>query len=73
MDRDIVASMNITCKGWSRFCHPRGLPIEAVKWNMDFDKNPLILSRWKQVGKSPNEDDRTLDPRNITKKSEDIR
>jgi len=40
MDRDVVASMNIAYKGWSRFCHPRGLPEEAVKGNVD---KPLIL------------------------------
>ena len=40
MDRDVVASMNIAYKGWSRFCHPRGLPVEAVKRNVE---NPLIL------------------------------
>ena len=33
MDRDVVASMNIAHKGWSRFCHPRGLSDEAVKGN----------------------------------------
>ncbi|MDE1764012.1 MAG: transposase [Thaumarchaeota archaeon] len=25
MDRDVVAALNISYKGWSRFCHPRGL------------------------------------------------
>jgi putative transposase len=30
MDRDVVASLNISYKGWSRFCHPRGLPAEAM-------------------------------------------
>jgi putative transposase len=43
MDRDVVASLNITYKGWSRFCHPRGLPIEAMKGNEEFVSNPLIL------------------------------
>jgi putative transposase len=43
MDRDIVASMNIAYKGWSRFCHPRGLSVEAVKGNVEFVSNPLIL------------------------------
>jgi putative transposase len=43
MDRDMVASMNIAYKGWSRFCHPRGLPVEAVKGNVEFVSNPLIL------------------------------
>ncbi|SMH72363.1 protein of unknown function [Candidatus Nitrosotalea okcheonensis] len=40
MDRDVIASMNIAYKGWSRFCHPRGFPIEAVNGNVD---TPLIL------------------------------
>jgi hypothetical protein len=45
MDRDVVASMNIAYKGWSRFCHPRGLPDEAMKGNVILDKyqEPLIL------------------------------
>jgi putative transposase len=43
MDRDIVASMNIAYKGWSRFCHPRGLSVEAMKGNVVFVSNPLIL------------------------------
>jgi putative transposase len=42
MDRDVVASMNIAYKGWSRFCHPRGLPVEAVKGNVGLFE-PLIL------------------------------
>ncbi len=42
MDRDIVASMNVAYKGWSRFCHPRGLPEEAVKRNVG-TLQPLIL------------------------------
>ncbi|MDE1829367.1 MAG: transposase [Thaumarchaeota archaeon] len=42
MDRDVVASMNISCKGWSRFCHPRGLSDEAVKGNPD-NLQPVIL------------------------------
>ncbi|MHB8547251.1 MAG: RNA-guided endonuclease InsQ/TnpB family protein [Nitrosotalea sp.] len=42
MDRDAVASMNIACKGWSRFCHPRGLSEEAMKWNSD-NLPPIIL------------------------------
>jgi putative transposase len=40
MDRDVVASMNIAYKGWSRFYHPRGPPVEAVKRNVE---KPLIL------------------------------
>ncbi len=42
MDRDVVASMNIGYKGWARFTHPRGLPDEAMKGNVD-RLNPLIL------------------------------
>ena len=42
MDRDVVASMNIVHKGWSRFCHPGGLPDEAMRVNMD-NLAPLIL------------------------------
>ncbi len=29
MDRDVVASLNIAYKGWSRFTHPRGDTCEA--------------------------------------------
>jgi hypothetical protein len=47
MDRDIVASMNVAYKGWSRFSHSRGFLVEAVKENVDFSQ-PLIL-RWKLV------------------------
>ncbi|MEO9310170.1 MAG: hypothetical protein ABI337_07730 [Nitrososphaera sp.] len=43
MDRDVVASMNIACKGRSRLCHPRGIPSEAMSGNVGFDKNSLIL------------------------------
>jgi putative transposase len=42
MDRDVVASLNIAYKWWSRFCHPRGLPVEAVKENVGLFE-PLIL------------------------------
>lgn len=42
MDRDVIASMNIAYKGWSRFCHPRGLSDEAMKWNVEY-LQPLIL------------------------------
>ncbi|SMH72431.1 RNA-guided endonuclease InsQ/TnpB family protein [Candidatus Nitrosotalea okcheonensis] len=35
MDRDVIASMNIAYKGWSRFCHPRGLSEEAVNGNLE--------------------------------------
>ncbi|MEM4378829.1 MAG: hypothetical protein QXX85_07605 [Candidatus Nitrosotenuis sp.] len=45
MDRDVVASLNITYKGWSRFCHPRGLSDETMKGNvvLDIYQEPLIL------------------------------
>ena len=42
MDRDVIASMNIAYKGWNRFLHPRGLPNEAMKGNVD-NFQPLIL------------------------------
>ncbi|MDE1766305.1 MAG: transposase [Thaumarchaeota archaeon] len=42
MDRDVVASMNIAHKGWSRFCHPRGLSVEVMKGNSD-NLIPIIL------------------------------
>ncbi len=42
MDRDIVASMDIAHKGWSRFCHPGGLADEVMKRNVDTFQ-PLIL------------------------------
>ncbi|MBI3842752.1 MAG: IS200/IS605 family element transposase accessory protein TnpB [Thaumarchaeota archaeon] len=42
MDRDVVAALNISYKGWSRFCHPRGLSDEAVKGNVE-NFQPLIL------------------------------
>lgn len=42
MDRDVVAAMNISYKGWSRFCHPRGLASEAMRGNVD-NFQPLIL------------------------------
>jgi putative transposase len=42
MDRDVVASLNIAYKGWSRFCHPRGLPGEAMRGNVGLFE-PLIL------------------------------
>ncbi len=40
MNRDVVASLNISYKGLARFTNPRGLPSEAVKRNVD---EPLIL------------------------------
>ena len=42
MDRDVVASLNISYKGWAGFIHPRGLPDEAMKGNVD-NLMPLIL------------------------------
>ncbi|MHB8601076.1 MAG: RNA-guided endonuclease InsQ/TnpB family protein [Nitrosotalea sp.] len=42
IDRDVVASMNIAYKGWSRFCHPRGLAVDAMKGKVDI-LTPLIL------------------------------
>lgn len=35
MDRDVIASMNIAYKGWSRFCHPGGLLVEAMNGNLE--------------------------------------
>jgi hypothetical protein len=42
MDRDVIASMNIAYKGWSRFCHPGGLLVEAMNGNVEY-LQPLIL------------------------------
>ncbi len=42
MDRDVVAALNISYKGWSRFCHPRGLSDEAMRGNVE-TLQPLIL------------------------------
>ena len=42
MDRDVIASMNIAYKGWSRFCHPRGLSDEAMNGNLE-NLQPVIL------------------------------
>ncbi len=42
MDRDIVAALNISYKGWSRFCHPRGLPNEVMSGNSG-NLQPVIL------------------------------
>ena len=42
MDRDVIASMNIAYKGWSRFCHPRGLSNEAMNGNLE-NLQPVIL------------------------------
>ncbi|MHB8601779.1 MAG: RNA-guided endonuclease InsQ/TnpB family protein [Nitrosotalea sp.] len=35
MDRDVIASMNLAYKGWSRFYHPRGLAVEAMNGNLE--------------------------------------
>ncbi|MEO9309837.1 MAG: hypothetical protein ABI337_06025 [Nitrososphaera sp.] len=43
IDRDVVASMNIAYKWWSRFCHPRGILVEPVKENIGLFE-PLIPS-----------------------------
>jgi putative transposase len=40
MDRDVVASMNLSIKGLQRFCSSKGLASEAMKWNPDM---PVIL------------------------------
>jgi putative transposase len=42
MDRDVVAALNISYKGWSRFCHPRRLPYEVMKRNPG-NLEPVIL------------------------------
>jgi putative transposase len=42
MDRDVIASTNIAYKGWSRFCHPRGLLVEAMNGNLE-NLEPVIL------------------------------
>ncbi len=54
MDRDVVASMNIAHRGWSRFCHPRGLSDEAMRRNLD-NLEPVILQVDGSSGKSENE------------------
>lgn len=42
MNRDVVASLNISYKGWARLIHPRGLSDEALKGKVD-NLIPLIL------------------------------
>ncbi|MGB6463812.1 MAG: zinc ribbon domain-containing protein [Nitrosotalea sp.] len=42
MDRDVVAALNISYKGWSKFCHPRGLSDETMSGNVE-NLQPLIL------------------------------
>jgi putative transposase len=42
MDRDVVASMNISYKGLQKFCNPSGLSEEAMKGNLD-NVMPIIL------------------------------
>ncbi|TBR26285.1 MAG: transposase [Candidatus Nitrosotenuis sp.] len=39
-DRDVVAAMNIACKGLHRFCNPQGDTNEAMRGNL---KEPAIL------------------------------
>ncbi|HSA98203.1 MAG TPA: transposase [Candidatus Nitrosotenuis sp.] len=39
-DRDVVASMNIACKGLHRFCNPKGGTREAMRGNPE---GPAIL------------------------------
>lgn len=43
MDRDIVASMNIAYKVWSRFCHSRRLSAEVMRGNVSLITRALIL------------------------------
>ncbi|MEM3101497.1 MAG: transposase [Candidatus Nitrosotenuis sp.] len=45
MDRDVVASMNIAYKGWSRFCHPGGLTVEAMKGNVSLITQGTLILR----------------------------
>jgi transposase len=40
LDRDLVAVMNISHKGWVRFAHSRGETVEAVKGDQTM---PVIL------------------------------
>jgi putative transposase len=42
MDRDDVAALNISYKGWSRFCHARGLSDEIMRENVE-NFQPLIF------------------------------
>lgn len=42
MDRDVVASMNISYKGLQKFCNPSGLSEETMKGNLD-KTMPIIL------------------------------
>lgn len=42
MDRDVVASMNISYKGLQKFCNPSGLSYETLKGNLG-DAMPIIL------------------------------
>ncbi len=39
-DRDVVAALNISCKGLHRFCNPQGDTGEAMRGNLD---GPVIL------------------------------
>jgi len=40
-DRDIVAAMNLSLKGWMLFAHSKGIAGEAMKRNLEHD--PIIL------------------------------
>lgn len=42
MDRDVVASMNIAYKGWTRFIHPRDDTNEAMVQEPDFTKLAIL-------------------------------
>ncbi len=42
MDRDVMASMNISYKGLQKFCNPSGLSDETMKGNLD-NIMPIIL------------------------------
>ncbi|MBI5145863.1 MAG: IS200/IS605 family element transposase accessory protein TnpB [Thaumarchaeota archaeon] len=39
-DRDVIAAMNVACKGLHRFCNPQGDTSEAVRGNLE---EPAIL------------------------------
>ena len=43
-DRDVIAAMNISHKGWTRFIHPQGVTSEAmVQEHVSSQQEPLIL------------------------------
>jgi putative transposase len=41
-DRDLAAAMNLSLKGWQRFCHPQGVASEAMVQESG-SKEPVIL------------------------------